>query len=152
MQWFSTIFGSWPPFVFSHNLRPFLLLFQYIWYYNHYDHHKTHFLQNATTITTLLPQKCILWLLISKGNWISQTFSMRRLTVQPYGNFEIRGWVFAVLTTNLLSCSTFLWFRAFILMWTKAEKPLSQRCVVANERNIRKASSDSCGNNSRTDH
>jgi len=40
----------------------------------------------------------------------------------------------------------------FVLTWTRAEKPLSQRCIVANGSNIRKASSDSYGYDSRTAH
>jgi len=57
--------------------------------------------------------------------------------------FIIRGWVFD--SASVISSSTFFWFRAFVVMSSRAEKPHLQRYVVT-------ASLDSCGSYSRAVH
>ena len=63
---------------------------------------------------------------------------MRRWILQPKANLEFD-------KVNLILFSTFLRFRAFVLTCARAEKPFSQRYVVAKESSTRKASSDTCG-------
>jgi len=137
MQCFSTFFGSWPLCYFFTPCDPFLLFFHCIWYYNHYDYNKVLLWKNATNYHNIFTIKM---------HFITSNFK-RQLnftnifnatvdfaTVWPTSN--IRGWVLD--SANLLSCSTTLWFRASVLMWTGAEKTLSQRYIVAPKTLFRK--------------
>jgi len=129
-----------PPFgIFTQPATPFLLFF-----FNTYD-----------IITIVITTKCIsrkiqriaaklLILqkrfsehLISNGNWISQTFLMRRLTLQQYD--QLRNlWLSVEQCWSLITSSTFLRSRAFVLVWFRGNNPLSQRYIVANKNSIRK--------------
>ena len=151
MQCFSTFFGSWPLCYFFTPCDPFLLFFHCIWYYNHYDYNKVLLWKNATNYHNIFTIKM---------HFITSNFK-RQLnftnifnatvdfaTVWPTSN--IRGWVLD--SANLLSCSTTLWFRASVLMWTGAEKNTFAEIYCGTENIIRKASSDRCRYDSRTAH
>ena len=133
MQCFSNVFGSWLPLLFSHILWPPPCSF-----FNTYDIITIMIITKCIsqeiqqTITTSLPQRCISWHLISNCNWISQTILMQRLALQQYD--QLRNSWFGVWQcwSYSISSSTFLWFRVFVLMWTRVEKPHSQRNAVAS--------------------
>ena len=96
-----------------------------------------HFQQNATNYHNIFTTK----MHFITFNFKRQLNFTKILNVTAhFANFEIRGWVSD--SPNLISCSNFLRVCAFFLTWTRAEKPLSQRCIVGNESNIRQASSE----------
>jgi len=114
-------------------VTPFLLFFQSIRYSNHYDYRKTHFQKKMQqTIIILVPQKCISKHLISNGKIaFHKHFQCDCWLCNRVANFEIRAWVFG--SANLISSSTFLSFRAFVLIRIRAEKTDSQRYMAATK-------------------
>ena len=138
MQCFSTVFGSWSPLVFSHNLRqtPLLLFFQCMRYYNHYDHHKMYFQKNTTNHHKIINTTGMLFLTFNFKRQLNFTniFNATVATVWPASKL----WLSVGQHWSLISSSTFVRFRAFVLMRIRGNKPLSQRYIVANEKSIRK--------------
>jgi len=62
MQSFSTVFGSRPFGIFTQPATPFLLFFQYVRYYNHYDHRKMHFQKNKVSYHNIINTAKMLFL------------------------------------------------------------------------------------------
>jgi len=103
-------------------------------------------MQQTTTRLLLcsVPQKCIPWRLTSNGNWISWTFSMRPLTLQPHGQLCL---------TLLISHHPRPFFNLEPSFLCEPElKTTIVEVYCGNGSNIRKASSDSCGNDLRKAH